>query len=767
VFAALGRFAYRYRWPVVGVWTAIFCAGLAGVSLLPDLLKGSAYVAPDTPSQATALAMQKSIGSGISQVTIVFESATLKADSPSFKRLVEQALSVYTKSAFPYLNTIKTTYNTGDTTMISRDGKATVAWLVFDIPMDRLQPHLDQIKAALPKTILKTYFTGEPFVYRDLETIAASELRTVEAFAFPIALIVLLLAYGTFFAAALPIAGGGTAVAATMGVLALVAPHYALSTMIMSIVVLLGIAEGVNYSLIMVNRFRQELARGETVPAAVETTVRRAGRTIFVSGAAVTIGLVGLLSFRYLSLRSIGIGGVLVVLFSVLVALTLLPALLGIIGERVNAGRFLWRQGREGRRWAAWSAWVARHSAAVLIVSAALVVFVAWPVIGIKLGVPGARSLPSRAESRQGDQIIRQRFDAGALNPIQAFVTWSGGAQDPFANANLKRLYDYVQALAKLPGAGTITSIVSLPIPGADLPMYENFWPVMTTGKLPPGGGVPGNFSPAFILSQATPARRAQSLLLKQSTTAPGAVLIRLAPTADPATAQARQLAAAILKLPPPPGTQVRTTGVTEGMRDYLAAMTSRFPWIVVFAVLATFVVLAFFLRSFVLPLQAVAAAACSLLAGFGAMVWVFQYGHLEWLFGFRSVAEVDVDLLVVMFCIVFGVSMDYEVLLLTRIREAWTLTGDNRVSVELGLATTARVIGSAATIVAIVAATLAFTSVMITKSIGVGLCVGVVFDAFVVRMALTPATLRLLGRANWWLPSASEQDGLSRPTEA
>jgi RND superfamily putative drug exporter len=749
---------------VVGVWTAIFVAGLVGVSLLPGLLKGSAYVAADTPSQATALAMQQRIGSGISQVTIVFESATLSAASPEFRRLVEQALSGYTKSAFAYLNTTKTTYNTGDTTMISRDGKATVAWLVFDIPMDKLQPHLDQIKAALHPTALKTYFTGEPYVYRDLETIAAGELRTLEAFAFPIALLVLLFAYGTFFAAALPIVGGGTAVAGTMGVLALVAPHYDLSTMIISIVALLGIAEGVNYSLIMVDRFRQELARGETVSAAVETTVRRAGRTIFVSGVAVMIGLAGLLTFRYLSLRSIGIGGVLVVVFSMLVALTLLPALLGILGGRVNAWRFLWRPSREGRRWAAW---VARHSAAVLVVGAALVVFVVWPVIGIQLGVPSASSLPSRTESRQGDQIVRQRFDAGALNPIQVFVTWNGGAQDPFANENLKRLYDYVRALAKLPGAGAITSIVSLPIPGADLPMYENFWPVMTTGKLPPGGGVPGAFSPAFILSQAMPQRRAQSMLLKRSTTAPGAVLIRVAPTADPASAPARQLVASILKLTPPPGAQVHTTGVTEGIRDYLAAMTSRFPWIVTFAVAAAFVVLAFFLRSFVLPLQAVGAAACSLLAGFGAMVWVFQYGHLEWLFGFRSVAVVDVDLLVVMFCIIFGVSMDYEVLLLTRIREAWTLTGDNRVSVEIGLATTGHVIGSAATIVAIVAATFAFTSVLITKSIGVGLGVGVVFDAFVVRMALTPATLRLLGRANWWLPSASEKDDFSHPNEA
>jgi putative drug exporter of the RND superfamily len=767
LFAALGRFSYRFRWYVVVVWTAIFIAGLAGVSLLPDLLKGSAYVAPDTPSQATALAMQQRIGSGISQVTIVFASATLTADSPSFKRLVEQALAGYTKLAFPYLNTIKTTYNTGDTTMISGDGKATVAWLVFDIPMDQLQPHLEQIKAALHATVLKTYFTGEPFVYRDLETIAASELRSVEAFAFPIALFVLLLVYGTFFAAALPIVGGGTAVAGTMGVLALVAPHYDLSTMIISIVALLGIAEGVNYSLIMVNRFRQELAHGESVPAAVETTVRRAGRTIFVSGAAVVISLVGLTTFRYLSLRSIGIGGVLVVLFSMLVALTLLPALLGILGGRVNSWRLLWRPSREGRRWTAWSAWVARHSAAVLVVSAALVVFVAWPVIGIKLGVPSASSLPSQAESRQGDQIIRQRFDAGALNPIQVFVTWSGGNTDPFANENLKRLYGYVQALAKLPGAGVITSIVSLPIPGADLSMYENFWPVMTTGRLPPGGGVPGAFTPAFILSQATPERRAVSMLLKRSTTAPGAVLIRVAPTADPASASARQLAASILKLTPPPGMYVRTTGVTEGMRDYLAAMTSRFPWVVVFACCATFVALAFFLRSFVLPLQAVGAAACSLLAGFGAMVWVFQYGHMEWLFGFRSLGVVDVDLLVVMFCIIFGVSMDYEVLLLTRIREAWTVSGDNRASVELGLATNGRVIGSAATIVVIVAATFAFTSVMITKSIGVGLAVGVAFDAFVVRMALTPATLRLLGRANWWLPSASREDDVPRLGEA
>ena len=240
---------------------------------------------------------------------------------------------------------------------------------------------------------------------------------------------------------------------------------------------------------------------------------------------------------------------------------------------------------------------------------------------------------------------------------------------------------------------------------------------------------------------------------LAAATTAPGTALFRVVPEAPPTSAEAQALAVDILKTGGPPGTTTSVAGASLTVHDFVDAIYSRFPWIIAFVVGVTGLVLFLMLRSVVLPVKAVIMNVCSLLAGYGAMVWIFQEGHLEGLFQFTATGAIDAELPVVLFCTVFGVSMDYEVFLLSRMREEWDATHDNVRAVSFGLARTGRIVTSAALIIVVVGLSFAFTSIVITKAIGVGLAVAVALDATVIRVLMVPAAMRLLGRWNWWLP--------------
>ena len=240
---------------------------------------------------------------------------------------------------------------------------------------------------------------------------------------------------------------------------------------------------------------------------------------------------------------------------------------------------------------------------------------------------------------------------------------------------------------------------------------------------------------------------------LAAATTAPGTALFRVVPEAPPTSEEAQALAVDILEAGGPPGTTTYVAGASLTVHDFVDAIYSRFPWIIAFVVGVTGLVLFLMLRSVVLPVKAVIMNVCSLLAGYGAMVWIFQEGHLEGLFQFTATGAIDAELPVVLFCTVFGVSMDYEVFLLSRMREEWDATHDNVRAVSFGLARTGRIVTSAALIIVVVGLSFAFTSIVVTKAIGIGLAVAVALDATVIRVLMVPAAMRLLGRWNWWLP--------------
>jgi len=750
VFAALGRFVYRRRRLIVALWAVAFVAGLVATTRVPGELKGGGFTNPSTPSQQAQTAMQHRLGFGPARLTIVFTDAGLDARSPAFQARVKAALAGFDHAAFPSLLSVQTAASTGDAGFISRDGHATFAVLSFDASTEQVQRLIPALRAKLAPTSLTSYLTGDPAVYADIEQISAEDLRTAEMYTLPIAIIVLVLIFGTLVAAALPVIGGGMAVTVTLGVFWVLGQFLDISVFAMNVATLLGLAVGIDYSLFMVGRFREELGAGHTVAEAVEITVQCAGRSIFFSGLTVVVGLLGLMVIPFMSMRSMGLGGALVVIFSVLAALTLLPAMLGMLGSHVDRWRVIGHPGKEGAFWGRWSAWVMRHPAPVLVGTLAVVLLFAWPVLHIESEIPGATALPPRSESRRGYDILQSRFDVSALSPIYVLATW-GGNTEALAPANLQRLFACGKRLAAMPGVARVTSVVNLP--GVESPAAAaRFWRVVqrpaSSGPPLTSAGLPGLLRGMLGVQQREAALRLRSL-----TTAPGTALFQVVPKAGPTSVEAQDLAVSIYERPPPKGMTVLVGGTSMSVYDFVHMIYQRFPWIILFVVCVTALVLLLLLRSVILPVKAVVMNVLSLLAGYGAVVWIFQDGHLQWLFGFKSSGAIDAELPVILFCTVFGVSMDYEVFLLTRMREAWDETGDNLKAVTFGLSRTGRIVTSAALIIVVVGGSFAFTSILVTKAIGVGLAVAVAVDASVIRILMVPAFMRLLGRWNWWIP--------------
>ena len=753
MFAAIGRFAYRRRRLVLAAWAAAFAAGLAASIALPGVLKGGGFTRDDSPSQLAQRVMQERLGVGPTHITIVFTSDELDARGRAFQREQSLVLSRLTPQALHGLIGIETAASTGSSALISNDGRSALAVLSFNAKLEPVQDQIPHLRELVRSATLRTYVSGEPAVYRDVEEVSARDLRTAESYTVPIAVLVLLLIFGTFVAAALPVVGGGAAVTVTLGSFYVLAQFVDLSIFAMNAATLLGLAVGIDYALFMVGRFREEVGAGRTVADAVEETVRHSGRAIFFSGLAVLVGVLGLMTIPYMSMRSIGLGASLVVFFSVLSALTLLPALLGVLGPRVNALRIFWRPEHEGRFWRRWSAWVMQHPWPVLAGTVALVVFLAWPMLRLTVDIPGATSLPTSTEARQGYDILARDFDPSALSPVEVVLTWEGDP-DPLAPENLDRLHAFGRTLAAMEGAAGVTSIANLPGLDSTKALGE-YWAAVRSGPRPM---TPAPEEVPLWQGMLGDQQRKAALRLLERSTADGIALFRVAPESLPASAAARELSTAIRDMPPPPGARIWVAGVPAATLDYIDGLYSYFPWIVVFVVVVTGAVLLLLLRSALLPIKAVIVNSLSIAAAFGVLVWVFQDGHLESLFRFDSSGAIEADLPILLFCSVFGISMDYEVFLLSRMREAWLETHDNQASVAFGLEKTGRIVTSAALIIVVVAGSFMFTSIVITKALGVGLAVAVALDASVIRILMVPAAMRLLGRWNWWLPDWLER---------
>ena len=732
-FERLGRWCARHRRPVVVAWLALVGLSVPLAIQAPDALRAGGFINADLESARAKALLETEIGVAQAAVVVVLHSDTARAGDPAFETAAAAAVADVPKA--PYVRTVVP--HSLSSRQVSADGHTAFDLVLLDLPADDSPKALPGLRAALHGAPgIEVGLSGGPAFYGDVQTVSEADLRRSELISLPLAAIALLVVFGSVVAAAVPLLVGGAAVVVALAAIFLVAGSVPMSIFVLNLATLLGLGLGVDYSLLMTSRFREELAgrgwRPEAVEDAVGATARTAGRAVFFSGLTVLLGLLGLVLFNFMILRSVGIAGAVVVALAVAAAMTLLPAALAFAGvhlERFRIRRVTPRPAEEGA-WSRLAWWVMRRPVAVLVPTLALLLALGAPFLHVRFNAPDARILPESAPSRDAFDRLTEAFGPGPFAPIVLAVRTTGPATDP---ANLEALFDYSRRLAEDPRIERVDSLVDVD-PRLTLEQYELLYR--------PGAPPPDRFA-AEVLHATT-----QGDLTAFTLTTP------YGPNEPIARQLVGDLRSETGSLAPPAGTTVLVGGGAADVEDVVTGIGAEFPRTAAFILVSTFVVLLLLLRSVVLPIKALAMNSLSVIASFGALVWIFQDGNLSALFGTRPLGFVETTQPVILFCVLFGLSMDYEVFLLTRMRETWELTGDNPTAVAHGLERSGRIVTSAALIVIVVAGSFAFADIVLIKALGVGIAIAVALDATVVRALLVPATMRLLGRWNWWLPS-------------
>jgi RND superfamily putative drug exporter len=721
VFERIGRFSFRYRWFVLAIWLVVVLAVLPTLPRVTGRLEVGGFSSPHTEAARTRELLRERIpGYSPSSLLVLFTHPTLSPFDPVFVEQAQRALS--TVPSIPYVTGIR--WFTENPSQIAPDSSLAYAVIEVDLQPEEAQRVLDEIQEAITRTDLQVQLTGAPAFYADLERVTERDLRRAELIAFPFALAALLFVFGSTVAAAVPLFIGGVTVALVLGIVYGLTHLTELSIFTLNVASLLGLGLSIDYSLFLVSRFREELASHDLADAVARTTAT-AGRAVFFSGLTVLIGLSGLGFFEFLFMRSVGIAGMLVVLVAVSASLTLLPAVLGILGRRINALRVIRRGTETGRFWHWITEFVMQRPWQVALPVVALLVLLGLPFRHVELSSPDATILPTSTPSRQALETFRRTFGDGELSPIVIAVETERPVNDP---QTLATLYDFTRRLAADPRVTKVISIVTID-PRISLAQYQ--------------------------LLYADPERIPEPLLQRVYRELAGDHLTAIYVYTDalPASDRAKALLHDIRAMDPGPGLKLWVDGGTAEIVDVVDRMYSEFPLAASTVILATYIVLFLLLRSVFLPLKAIILNVLSLTASYGALVFVFQEGHFSSLLRFSPLGFTEASLPIVMFCILFGVSMDYEVFLLSRMRESWDQTQDNRLAVATGLARSGRIITGAALILVVVAAAFVTADVVLIKALGLGIALAIALDASIVRTLLVPATMRLLGQWNWWVP--------------
>ncbi|MFN2581674.1 MAG: MMPL family transporter [Candidatus Dormibacteria bacterium] len=688
-----GSFVHRHRWPIVVVSCAAFVLSIVALFNGGQLKNASDYNV-DSVNAAKLEQRQLPTTTGWTFL-LLFSSDSLSYTDTAYRQAVQSAVSSLGHDT--RVSSIETPYNAPASralTMVSSNGHSVFATVNTNLDFSGARQGFTALRDQVHSSTLSIATAGDVAVASDFDTTLASDLRRSEVISLPLALILLVIVFGTGIAALLCLGVGVFAVAGGIGITSLIAHGYDVSTYAINVVTLIGLGIAIDYSLFIVTRFREELARDGDVERAVGATLATAGRAVAFSGITVALGLGGLLFYTGTPLVSMGVAGAIVVAVSVLYALTFLPALLAVLGMRVNRFRVPLLQPRphgEGM-WHRLAHAVMRRPWTVLLPTVAVLLAAGSPFLGIDLASTDVGQLPSDAQARIGSELLQQQFPAAGQNTIEVVLHFAEGNPGSPSNAAATRTLS--AEIASTPGVVSVSPGGT----GANIAVIDARTPYLTTSD------------------------------------------------------QAHALVRTIRNEDETPGATVLVTGNTAFDVDFVDYMVGHTPQAFAFVVVTTFIVLLLLLRSLALPLKAVLMNALSLSAAFGALVWVFQQGHLSGLLGFTPGA-IDPTIPVLLFCIVFGLSMDYEVFLLTRMQEEWRRTHDNRSAVADGLERSGRLVTGAAAIMACVFLAFALASVVTIKSIGLGMAIAVVADATLVRALVVPATMRLLGGANWWAP--------------
>lgn len=745
MFYKLGVFSYRARWWIVAAWLCIIVMAGVFAPQANGVLKSGGFNLPEAESIKAINDITERFGGYRATIMALFTPPSgTRADDPTYMAQVDAAVAG--AKEFKDIKAVLTYGSTGDKSFISGDGKYTYALFGFVTDVDATEQNLASFEKTLKPGNLDMRLTGLPVIYKQVNEVSQTDLEQAEKITLPLALIILVIVFRTLVAAAMPIIVAMCSVATTLAMIYFLGQTVDLSIFVLNIATVLGLGIGIDYSLFIVNRFREELhKRDGDVESAIAATVGSAGRATFFSGLTVLIGMSSLLLFQFMALRSMGIGGVLVVLMSVLASLSMLPAILSILGHRIDSLKvpFLKRtkdklqeMGTGNSFWHKLAEFVMRHPIKIIVVVLAILVLVGSPFWRVRFGEPQADILPKDNPARVAFEIIGQNFPGSAKSSdVYLLVEAKNGKMtDP---ENVTALVNYTNQLIKDKQVKGIRSAVNLPLP---TPLTQEQYVTLL--------GIYGN-DPSKLpaqVAQLTPVLK--SLIDNQK------AVIKLDTGIEYASADARQYINS-LRGNKPANFNVLISGEQPALMDFVDKMYSDFPIAILLVVIITYITLLIMFKSVLLPLKAVVMTALSLSASYGALVWLLQDGNLSTLLDFKPTGYVESMLPIMMFGILSGLSMDYEVFLLTRIKEVYDETKNNTKSVALGLERTGGIITSAALIMIVVSAAFATADIIIIKAIGIGMALAVFIDATIIRALLVPATMKLIGDWNWWIPKA------------
>ncbi len=727
---ALGRWLFLHRRLVLAVWIIGLIAAAPLVPRVFRSLNAGGFDSPDLEAFRAGQLLNQRFGSNQSNLVLVYDDPTgqLSATDPAFFDAVDASLAQV--RTIPALGRVVTARD--DPRQVAPDGKAQYVSIGLPDTGGGVNTVVPQIQQALQPTQLDVTLTGAPVFYQDIFDVTERDLRRAELLSIPTAAVALVIVFGSVVAGAVPGIVGGMAVGLTLAIMVILGQFVELSIFSLNLATMLGLGLGIDYSLFIVSRFREELRRGESIERAVAWSVATAGRAVLFSGATVMIGLMALLTFDITALRSMGLAGALVVAVSVLAALTLLPALLGLLGVRIDALaigplRHVPGSGRPGV-WSKLAHGVMARPLAVLVPLLVILVGLGLPFLQVEFGAPDASILPTDVQSRRGFDLLQAHWGAGELSPVLLVFQTTDGSS-PLQPEHIRDLAAYMRRVQADPGVQRVQSVVSLD-------------PRLTPDQYALIFADPNRIDDGYAQFAARATVRQDTLL--------ATVTSRFGQTDD----RSKQLVRAIRATPPPAGFRLLVGGGTAGVIDYADRLYQQFPRAAVLIVLAIYLVLLRTFGSVVLPLKAVVMNALSILASYGALVVIFQDGALSGLLHFQPLGYVEASLPIIMFCVLFGLSMDYEVFLLSRVQEAHLEGADNATSVARGLEQSGRIITSAAAIVVLVSFSFVAADIVLIKALGLGTAIAVLLDATLVRALLVPATMRLLGDWNWWAPA-------------
>lgn len=722
-------------WLVLLAWAALVLACLYPASLAPKSLSASPGAAPHSESNAVIEALHsRFVGQEGNLVLLVVQgNAGLQAFQAGLGR-VEGVSRVLTDGQLGLTSTQPSTQTSMQPSTQPSAQNQAQHLLVAQIPLgDGAAPALAHIRQYVREQAgaLRVQITGGQAIADDFMHFAEYDTKRSEFGALPLTALVLLLVFGALVAAGLPLLVGVLSITVAMAGLYGLAQLTEVSLFAQSVITMLGLGAGIDYALLMVNRFREELQKGDSPRQAADRTVQTAGRSVMFSGLTVAVAMAAMILPPISYVRSLGIGGVLVVLLTVLASITALPALLALLGERVGSPR-RWnlseRLGYGGhklsqtsQRWTRFARRVLSRPWLALVGCTLILLALALPARDMKTGYAGAWGLTPGVESRDALEAVRQMGAGGLLSQFEILVEYPQ-RYTPAQSGPLRQLTRQLQ------GLDGVRAVIS---------------PFVSVEQLGQAGGL-GALAELNRRSFSTDRR------LVRLTVIPDQYL--RADQIDPLEAKLRQTVQQSLQ-----GSQARYLlgGSPVGEREFSRAITSAFPLAVGVVFVGTFLLLLLAFRSVVIPLKSIAMNALTVGAGYGIVTLVVQKGFLARYLGIPEDAGVlDSSLPIMLFAVMFGLSMDYEIFLLSRVQEEYLAGHRNEEAVVRAVGKTARIITAAASIMLIVFSAFMVGRVLATKSIGLGLSAAVVLDASLVRLILVPAFLKLAGRWNWWLPA-------------